>query len=127
MLPPVPRVQGKTGRLYDSLPSSYYTEGEITERLVASLISGGPEGEELASNVFNVLGEVACDNFDGLDRCRKQLSAAGAGEVHLAGSGPTLFTLTEDKAEAEAIRKNLQREGLECYLAETLDVVGEGE
>ena len=126
MLPPVLRVQGKTGRLYANLPSSYYTNGEITERLVALLISGSPEGEGLASNVFNVLGEVACDNFDGLDRYREQFLMAGAKKVHLAGSGPTLFTLAEDKVEAEAILENLQREGLECYLAETLDVVGEG-
>ncbi|GAJ12118.1 unnamed protein product, partial [marine sediment metagenome] len=67
--------------------------------------------------------EVALDNFAGLDRYREQFLKAGAQEVHLAGSGPALFTLVRDKNQAEKIYKNLQKQGLASYLSETLPVV----
>ena len=123
MLPPVPRRPGKTGRLYASLNPNYYTRGEITDRMVALLTGGGLEGEELADRVFNVLADVALGNFTGLGQYRERFLKAGAQQVHLAGSGPALFALTEDKAQAERIYQNLQQQGLESYLTETLDAL----
>jgi len=145
MLPPVSRMPGKTERLYASLKPSHYTRGEITDRLVALLTGGslkgrspfktntspsckelhlhikerGIEGERLV-NLFNVLDDVALDSFTGLREYWQQFIKAGAREVHLAGSGPALFTLVKDKAEAKKIYHNLQQQGLETYLAETL-------
>jgi 4-diphosphocytidyl-2-C-methyl-D-erythritol kinase len=70
--------------------------------------------------LFNVLDKVAVDSFAGLEEYWQQFLKAGAQEVHLAGSGPALFTLVKDKAEAEKIYHNLQQQGLESYLTETL-------
>jgi len=147
MLPPVPRMPGKTGRLYASLKPSHYTPGEITDRLVA-LLTGrglegrspfktntspsplkerGIEGERLVHNLFNALEDVAVDNCAGLGGYRQQFLKAGAREVHLAGSGPALFTLLEDKAQAEKIYHNLQKQGLESYLTDTLDAIEKAE
>ena len=120
MLPPVSRMQGKTKHLYDSLKASHYTGGQITDRLVALLTTGG---EVTSTSLFNVFDEVAPDNFTGLDEYREQFFRAGAQEVHLAGSGPALFTLVRDKAQAEKIYRNLQRQGLESYLSETLPAI----
>jgi 4-diphosphocytidyl-2C-methyl-D-erythritol kinase len=39
--------------------------------------------------------------------------------VHLAGSGPALFTLMDDEMEAENLYARCQLQGLESYLAET--------
>jgi len=80
----------------------------------------GIEGERLVHNLFNVLEDVAVDNFSGLGEYRQQFLEAGAREVHLAGSGPALFTLVKDKAQAEKIYHNLKQQGLESYLTETL-------
>lgn len=123
MLPPVPRVPGKTGRLYASLPLSHYTQGEITERLVARLTEEDLSGEGLVSSVFNVLADVALDNFAGLGGYREQFLKIGAQQVYLAGSGPALFTLIENKAQAEKIYRRLQKQGFESYLTDTLDVI----
>ena len=123
MLPSVPRVPGKTGRLYASLPPSHYTQGEITERLVARLTEEDLSGQELVSSVFNVLADVALDNFAGLGGYREQFLKAGAQQVYLAGSGPALFTLIENKAQAEKIYRRLQKQGFESYLTDTLDVI----
>lgn len=117
MVPPVSRMPGKTKRLYDSLKASHYTGGQITDRLVTALTTGG---EVTSSSLFNVFDEVALDNFAGLGKYRQQFLKAGAKEVYLSGSGPALFTLMKDKIRAERIYFNLWRQGLESYLIETL-------
>jgi len=117
MLPPVPRRPGKTRRLYASLKASHYTSGQISDRLIARLTAGGQLRPDLLSNVFD---RIAGDGFPGLKEYREQFRKAGAGGVHLAGSGPALFTLMEDRAQAEEIYAHLKQQGLESYLAETL-------
>jgi len=113
-------MPGKTERLYASLKANRYTDGQITGRFVAWLT----EGRRVASSMlFNVLGDVAVDSFAGLSEYRQRFLEAGAQEVHLAGSGPALFTLVKDKTQAEKIYHNLQQQGLESYLTETLDAI----
>jgi 4-diphosphocytidyl-2-C-methyl-D-erythritol kinase len=124
MVPPVPRMPGKTQRLYASLKPKHYTKGQFTDRLVVRLSQGG---EVASSMLFNVFDEVAVDNFTGLGEYREKFLKAGAGSVHLAGSGPALFTLVEDKAKAEKAYENLQKQGLECYLADTSAAIEEAE
>jgi len=139
MMPPVPRLPGKTARLYATLKTSHYTQGKATDRLLKALAgrsfkglrtlkantppplkNKGIDGERLASNVFNVFDAVACDSFTGLSQYREQFLEAGAEEVHLAGSGPALFTLVKDKLRAEEIYLHLWQQGLESYLTDTL-------
>jgi 4-diphosphocytidyl-2-C-methyl-D-erythritol kinase len=117
MMPPVPVLGRKTERLYASLKADHYTGGQITDRLVACLTGGG---EVAPSMLFNVFDGVALDCFPGLEGYWQQFLQAGAGEVHLAGSGPALFTLVEDEAQAKKIHRNLQQQVLESYVAETL-------
>ena len=143
MMPPVPRLQRKTERLYASVKASRFTDGQITDSLV-TLLTGrslkgrspfktntspsplkkrGIEGERLISNVFNVFDNVALERFSGLEKHRQQFLLVGAEEVHLAGSGPALFTLVKDKARAERFYQGLQQRGLESYLTETLAAI----
>jgi 4-diphosphocytidyl-2-C-methyl-D-erythritol kinase len=117
LLPPVPRMPRKTERLYAMLKASHYTGGQITDRLVVWLTGGG---EVISSMLFNVFGGVALDNFARLKRYWEQFVNAGAESVHLAGSGPTLFTLMKDRAQAEEVYRRLQEQGLESYLVETI-------
>jgi 4-diphosphocytidyl-2-C-methyl-D-erythritol kinase len=117
VVPPVTPMKGKTGQLYANLKASHYTRGEITDRFVASLTSGS---NTMAFNMFNVFDNVALHSFIGLGEYREQFLKAGAQQVHLAGSGPTLFTLVRDKVQAEKIYRHLQEQGLESYLTDTL-------
>ena len=117
MMIPVPRLPGKTERLYASLNVSHYTDGQITEKLVEKL----REGREFApSLLFNTFENVVFDHFSQLSECREHFVKVGATDIHLAGSGPALFTLVKDKAQAEEIYISLQQQGLECYLTETI-------
>jgi len=118
LIPPVPRSGGKTGRLYAKLNRNHYTDGQMTEKLVSLLT----KGVDMASdNLFNVFANVAYDSFKGLDDYRQKFLKAGAASVHLAGSGPALFTMVKEKAQAEKIYTGLRKQGLKAYLAETLN------
>ena len=116
-LPPVPRSPGKTGQLYASLRFSHFTDGQITRRAVEALKAGQPFSSSL---LFNTFENAAFDIFPGLAAAREHFLKLGAANVHLAGSGPALFTLAPDKAAAERLYSQLQRQNMAGYLAETL-------
>jgi len=116
MIPDVPRLAEKTKRLYVSLKINHYTDGQITENFAKAL----KEGREFKpSLLFNTFENVAFDQFPGLKVYKEHFIKLGASNVHLAGSGPALFTLVEDRAGAERLYENLQKQNLESYLAET--------
>ncbi len=115
-VPPVPRLPGKTKQLYNSLKVAHYTDGQITQRLVEEV----REGREFApSLLFNTFENVAFTRFSELRVCRDHILKMGATNVHLAGSGPALFTLIKDRTQAEDLCGLLRRQRLEAYLTDT--------
>ncbi|MEE8418812.1 MAG: 4-(cytidine 5'-diphospho)-2-C-methyl-D-erythritol kinase [Dehalococcoidales bacterium] len=116
-VPPVPRQTGKTKRLYQSLGAGHFTDGQITRELADRLEKGGEFDPSL---LFNTFENVAFDIFPGLEAARGHFIKLGAADVHLAGSGPALFTLMEDKAAAEEMCSLLGRQRMEPHLAGTL-------
>ncbi len=120
LMPPVQSLDNKTAQMYKSLNAKHYTDGRQTEEVVGLLT----KGEDIApANLFNIFENIAFNSFEGLDGYRKKFLKAGASRVHLAGSGPALFTMVKEKAEAEKIYSGLKRQGLEAYLAETLEAI----
>jgi len=117
VVPSVARPPRKTAQLYASLETSDYSDGQVTQKLVDALKAG--RGLEPALR-FNVFDSVAPAQFAGLGKYREQMINLGAANVHLAGSGPALFTLLENKARAEELYHRFQQQGWEAYLAETL-------
>jgi 4-diphosphocytidyl-2-C-methyl-D-erythritol kinase len=116
--PAVKPVPNKTAQLYSRLNPSHYTSGQHTRKLVTHLNHGGNADD---SFLFNVFEQVAFDFFPKLSDYRSSLLKAGARNVHLAGSGPTLFALAPDKSRGEAILSRLKKEGLEAYLVHTVN------
>ena len=117
VIPSVPRKPGKTKRLYTSLNASHYTDGQITERLVAELKEGG---EFTTSLLFNTFENVTFTRSSKLSVYRSRIIKIGASNIHLAGSGPGLFTLLREKDEAEDLYTRLLQQGMECYLTDTV-------
>ena len=117
VVPSVARPPRKTAQLYASLPTSDYSDGQVTQKLVDALKAG--RGLEPALR-FNVFDSVAPAQFAGLNKYREQMMSLGAPDVHLAGSGPALFTLVKDKAQAEELYRRFRQQGLEAYFAETM-------
>ncbi|MDD4859671.1 MAG: 4-(cytidine 5'-diphospho)-2-C-methyl-D-erythritol kinase [Dehalococcoidales bacterium] len=117
VVPRIPRLPNKTASLYASLKPNHFTDGQITRRLVAAL----KEGKDFdASLLFNTFENVAYTVFEGLKVYRDHIMKLGAKKVHLAGSGPALFTLLEDEAQAKDLFTRCQNQGMEVYLAKTL-------
>lgn len=111
--PDIKPVANKTSQLYAQLNKSHFTPGQQTQKLVTHLNHGGKVENYF---LFNAFEQVAFDFFSQLTDYRSRLLKAGARSVHLAGSGPTLFTLMPDKARGENLLKRLKGEGLEAYL-----------
>jgi len=120
LCPPIEPVPGKTGQLYSRLNPSHFTTGRSTEKLVDHLHAGAAIDVSL---LFNVFEEVAFDFFTGLSDFRSRFLSAGAEKVHLAGAGPTLFTIVRDEARGETILSNLEADGLEAYLVHTVEAL----
>jgi 4-diphosphocytidyl-2-C-methyl-D-erythritol kinase len=117
IVPPVPRIPEKTKQLYASLKPSHYTDGQITEKFIRALKAGGGFKPSM---LFNTFENIAFDRFSGLKVYREHFIKLDAPNIHLAGSGPALFTMLEDKAQAEDLYMRCQQQGLECYLTETV-------
>ena len=116
VIPNVPRLRGKTKRVYNMLQPSYYTDGEITEKLVANLKSG--KGFT-ASGLFNIFENVIFTPDAELTVYRDRIRKISALNIHLAGAGPAMFTILEDKGQAEDLLERLKKQGLKAYLTET--------
>ena len=115
VVPDAPRLPEKTRQLYASLEASHYTDGQITQRLVDEL----REGRE-PSILFNTFENVALTRFSKLKVYRDHMVKIGAPTVHLAGSGPILFTLIKDKSQSEDLYTHCQQQNMKTYLVETL-------
>ena len=114
LCPSLPTPPEKTRRLYQALTPEAFTQGQHTFRARQALL----EGDKLEP--FNAFEMVAFSFFPGLEDYRQRFLASGAARVHLAGSGPALFTLTHDKALARRIYDSLKGEGMEAYLVSAL-------
>lgn len=121
LVPPFSRMPEKTRQLYASLKPSHYTDGKITEKLVKAL--NDRRGFK-PSMLFNTFENVAFELFPKLKVYKEHFTKLGAYNVHLAGSGPALFAMLEDKMQAENLYARCELQGLECYLAETTNIEG---
>ena len=118
VVPDLPRLPGKTGQLYSSLKPSHFTDGQITGRMVTAV-----ERNNDISMIYNVFENVAFERFSQLKLYRDHIIKIGARDLHLAGSGPTLFTLIKEKEEAQDLYTRCRHQGLEAYLAETTNTI----
>jgi len=117
IVPDVPVEPGKTGRMYAVLKPSHFTDGKITEILVDTLHKG--EGFS-PSLLFNTFENIAFDDYNVRRVYVEHLVKLGAPHVHLAGSGPALFTMFRDKEKAGELYSRCNNQGMKAYLVGTL-------
>jgi len=114
LVPPLPKIPGKTKQMYNRLDAAHFTEGQFVQAALSSLKQGKTIDSTL---MFNVFEKVAFAFFPKLDKYRKTFEEAGAPGVYLAGSGPCLFTFFSGEDKANELCSRLEKQGLECYLA----------
>lgn len=112
LFPDIPVGKEKTKRIYSLLDPRDYSCGSFTDRLLSRVKSGSKiESRDL----FNALGKVAFSFFGGLER--HKMAFPKPEEVQVAGSGPTLFAVEQDRLKAESITHNLKMRGFNVHLA----------
>jgi 4-diphosphocytidyl-2-C-methyl-D-erythritol kinase len=115
VIPDVPVKEGKTGRMYASLKKGHFTDGTITKKVASTILKGYVFAP---SKLFNTFENIAFSD-DAFMTYKEHLIKMGAPHVHLAGSGPALFTLYNSKAEAGEFFSRCESQGLEAYLTST--------
>ncbi len=124
LLCPKIELASKTATLYRMLTESSFTQGGLTRKLEARIRGGG---DVPAQFLFNAFDEVALEAFPGLEDYYNTFVSLGAGEVHLAGSGPSMFALVERRALGTAIHLLMRhRYGWDAFLVSPWKPEGEG-
>ena len=109
--------QDKTKLLYESLNPDHFTDGQRSSSLGQRLNKREAFSPALLYNVFE---HVAFSVYPGLFDFAEKLLEQSAPHVHLAGSGPTLFCIFRDKADADKLYHRLKDKNIETYLALTI-------
>ena len=115
-LPSVERLPGKTRSLYQSLTPNHYTDGGFTRRMADDVSKGNLD----SSLLFNTFENVAFALQPGLEVARQHILKMGAPNLHLAGSGPTLFSICDGESEAKDLCTRINGQNIEALVAETL-------
>ena len=134
-LTPLPPVQGiwavvatpsseiadKTARLYSLLGERDFSNGSATAELAERIRDGRGTLHDIRDAGMNTFERVASQAFSGLDGLTERFLKAGAGFVRLSGSGPSLFTLTDDEEIGQHLLSRVAGEGVEAHLARLMD------
>ena len=97
---PISNLTDKTTSMYRALTPDRFTRGALTHKLEARIRSGGDVPPQL---LFNVFDDVARRINPDVDRCWNDFHAAGAREIHVSGSGPTVYTVLARKEMATTV------------------------
>ena len=110
--------ENKTARLYRLLtPDHYSPDGSATERVVERIKQGG-----LSPNwLFNAFEAVAPAAYASYASVKAAFLDAGANHVHLAGAGPSLFTVVDSESAATTLRDTLTSAGHTAFAARFLE------
>lgn len=112
LVPPLPKLPQKTKQLFAQLRKQHFSKGEFVNKALEEL---SKDRQASFSLLFNVFDKIAFDAFPGLEGWWKRFERAGAGHIHLAGSGPALFAPVASEAEARDLYSRLSQQGLETY------------
>jgi len=117
LIPTLPKTSNKTQQLYSRLGTAHFTNGHLVDIAVKSW----SKDKQIASSLlFNAFDKVAFDAFPGLKDYWKRFAEAGAEDIHLAGSGPALFTPVDSESRAKEIQRRLKQQKLEVYAVSTI-------
>ena len=118
MMPNIPRPRNKTATLYGSLRAgNHFTDGKITENMVKTIKAGEVVKPE---QLFNTFENVAFSISSELKVYREHILKIGAPNLHLAGSGPTLFSVVKEQSEGDELCLRLKGQGMEAVVVETI-------
>lgn len=119
LVPDISPPENKTAALYALLDAAAFTSGTRVKRWQERLERPRSWADLLQDpGGYNAFGSVVDQAFPGIENVKKQFaSIAGAdAPVLVSGSGPTLFTVFDDLAEATRVNDDLDRREFKSLL-----------
>ena len=108
------RTPQKTAAAYKAIGAANMTRGALSRKLEARIRTKGDVPPEL---LFNTFDGMAFELYPGLEAYWETMRSFGAREIHLAGSGPSIFTPVGRKETGTALELLLRhRHGWDARL-----------
>ncbi len=112
------QISDKTANAYRHIQNHHFTNGGLTRKLEARLRSKGDLPPQL---IYNTFDNIASELYPELQSYWDALRSVGAKEIHLAGSGPSIYTPVRNKEIGTAMELLLKyRHGLNVVLAQSV-------
>jgi 4-diphosphocytidyl-2-C-methyl-D-erythritol kinase len=108
---------GKTGRLYSMLGPGEFSDGRHVDRAIEQMRRERKINPALLYNAFD---KVAMRAYIGMEGFWTRFGEFVDRDIHLAGSGPALFALTNGQPQAEALKPKLGSKGVKAYAVASL-------
>ena len=118
---PSSEIADKTARLYSLLGEKDFSNGSATAELAERIRDGDVTVHDIRAAGMSAFERVADHAFSGLDGLAEKFLKAGASFVRMSGSGPSLFTLTDDEEMGRHLLSRVAGEGVEAHLAKLVD------
>ena len=105
-----PPVSVSTKTVYEALDSQEVTRHPDIDGIIRGLEAGSRE--QVAQCMGNVLEDVTIPLYPVIDQIKQEMLAAGAAGAMMSGSGPTVFGLFENRAQARAAQQKIRERSL---------------
>ncbi len=117
-----PSIGVSTALVFRNLSPQDYSDGASSHMLLTTLQK---RAQFHAEELHNSLERGVLQHYPPVAQARQALLQAGAPEVRLSGSGPTLFAPFPTLSQAQAVLHQLQPQGYEVYLTHAIFPTGE--
>ena len=105
-----PAISVSTKVVYEALDAKEILKHPDIEALIAGLEQGSLP--DIAAAMGNVLEEVTVPMYPVIEDIKNEMKAAGALNAMMSGSGPTVFGLFENKAQARKAQDKIREKAL---------------
>lgn len=105
-----PAISVSTKVVYEALDAKEILKHPDIDALIAGLEKGSLP--DIAAAMGNVLEDVTIPMYPVIEDIKKEMKAAGALNAMMSGSGPTVFGLFENKAQARKAQDKIREKAL---------------
>lgn len=116
-----PAIGVSTAHVFRNLSASDYADGSRSQAVQTALQNNDPLQPD---DLYNSLERGVLAQYAEVAQAREDLWQAGATNVRLSGSGPTLFSVFGSLSDAAHVQSQLQEQGYEVYLTQPINPMG---
>lgn len=112
-------IKDKTKKLYSHVGIKNFTDGSFTNNLAKSICKNSED--IINTSLFNAFEIIYAEIFEDYKKWIKDFEDIGVCPVHLAGSGPSLYYISNNESEVlEAAEKISSITNLSIYITRTV-------